>query len=148
MSTTTPGPPALSLPTRGRRAVDPRRRSVLVVDDDDAMRQFLAEALGDEGFSVEEAADGEAAMATIERRAWQPFDVIVIDYRMPHANGMDVLLWTRSRTLSSRLVMISAFADEHVERAARQVGASCVLAKPFALADLLEAVRGPGGARG
>ena len=133
---------------RSRRATDLRRATVLVVDDDAEMRGLLADALRERKFDVEEAVDGLDAMAFMERRAWRPLDVIVLDYLMPRATGMDVLVWMRARAVRSRMVLVSAFADEALERAARQFGASAVLAKPFPLAEFLYLVSSLGSRRG
>lgn len=119
----------------------PRRGAVMVVEDDDAMRRLLVDALRDEGHDVVEVADGHLAMHLLSNGGAQTYDVIVTDHRMRRVSGMDLL--NHLRTLGGRaaLVLISAFADQGLMMEAGSRGAAAVLAKPFSLPQLLNTVR-------
>ena len=112
-------------------------RRVLVVDDDRAIRGFVAEVLTDEGYEVKTAGDGSEALAV--SREWRP-DLIVLDLMMPNMDG-----WT----FRARQRQVDALADVPVVvtsaattlRTNRQALEPCVLLpKPFELDDLIGAV--------
>jgi CheY-like chemotaxis protein len=111
--------------------------SVLVVDDDDSIREFVSVALTDEGYDVLTAADGAEALETVRRR--MP-GVILLDMRMPVMDG-----WEFSRAYRASpephapIVVVTAARD--VEDRARQIEADGYLAKPFDLDDLLAIVK-------
>ena len=113
-------------------------RRVLVVDDDRAIRGFVAEVLMDEGYEVRTAENGNEALAL--SREWQP-DLIVLDLMMPVMDG-----WTfRARQrqvdeLADVPVVVTSAANKL--RTDRDVLEPCVLLpKPFHLDDLLGAVQ-------
>lgn len=111
-------------------------RRVLIVDDDEGIRQFVATALSEEGYEVAEAADGKEALARAE--AVRP-DLILLDLRMPVMDGWEFARAYRSRPgKGARLVIVTAGLD--VAKDAREIGADGFLAKPFQLDDLLSAV--------
>jgi len=62
--------------------------NILLVDDEDALREVVAERLAEEGFDVVEAASGEAALEQLQRFA---FDVIIADLRLPGIDGRQVI---------------------------------------------------------
>ena len=129
---------ALPIPARSPR--------VLLAEDDDAMRALVAEALTDLGYEVIEATDGEDALPWPPEDPssdWFEFDVdlIISDYRMPRLDGLDLLALARRGHHTVPVIIISAFADIDLQQQAASLGAAAVLAKPFALADLVEAVR-------
>src|SRR5687767_12285541 len=81
--------------------------TVLVVDDEALIRWSLTEMLGERGYIVTEAEDGQDALTAIGKAA-EPFDVVLLDYRLP--DSADLRLLTKIRTLSpaSRIIMITA----------------------------------------
>jgi len=112
-------------------------RRVLVVDDDRAIRGFVAEVLTDEGYEVKTAGDGSEALAV--SREWRP-DLIVLDLMMPVMDG-----WT----FRARQRQVDGLADVPVVvtsaattlRTSRQALEPCILlAKPFELDALIGAV--------
>ena len=109
-------------------------KRVLVVDDDASIRELLATALGEGGYEVVPATNGEDALAVCER--WRP-DVIVLDLMMPVMDG-----WTFAKRLRERddipIVVLSAAND--LERHAKSVGAADVIGKPFDLDQLIPKV--------
>ena len=107
--------------------------SVLVVDDEESMRHFLQRGLKRLGYEVETAADGEAAVAMLQRRT---FSAMALDLRMPGLDGLAVL--ARSKSLAPDTVVVLMTAHGSVSHAveAMKLGAADFLQKPFELDEL------------
>jgi len=109
---------------------------VLVVDDDFSIRQVIRFALEDEGYTVDEAADGEAALSMIDLR--HP-DVILLDIRMPGIDGWGFVEHYRERHGHQAPIIVITASQDPFQRGA-DVHADDHLAKPFDLDVLLERV--------
>jgi len=111
---------------------------VLVVDDDRAVREALGRALTLEGYDVELASDGAAALFAIERRA--P-DAVVLDVLMPTVDGLEVCRLLRRAGNRVPVLMLTAreAVGERVE--GLDAGADDYLVKPFDLSELLARLR-------
>jgi DNA-binding response OmpR family regulator len=109
---------------------------VLIVDDDDGFRAFVAEGLRLAGFSVEEAATGEAALAAVRRR--RP-SLVVLDVCLPDLSGYEVCREVRDELGDGLPVLfVSGERRESFDRAAGLlVGGDDYLVKPVALDELL-----------
>ena len=112
--------------------------SILVVDDDQELRENIREILDDAGFAVTVAASGEEALDCLER---QPFDVILLDLIMPGLGGKEVLPLIKRQSPSVKVIMITAFATIENAVSAMRKGADDYLTKPFKVDELLMAVR-------
>jgi two-component system, OmpR family, response regulator MprA len=111
---------------------------VLVVDDDAPVRRMLARSLAAEGFEVEAAPDGGAAMALAERSA--P-DLVVLDVGMPGMDGLAVCRRMRAKGLTGSILMLTA-RDTVADRVTGlEAGADDYLVKPFAMAELVARLR-------
>jgi CheY-like chemotaxis protein len=113
-----------------------RPRRVLVVDDDDAIRMVVASVLAEEGYLVEQAANGAAALAAVAADAPH---LILLDVRMPGVDGWQVLDELRSAAGPKTPVVVMTASYSGQDRALRS-GAQGYLAKPFELEDLLACV--------
>lgn len=113
------------------------RVSILVVDDEPGMRNFIGRILGPLCRRIEVAAD--VAEAT-EWLATETFDVIVLDNILGNDRGLDWLAAQRAKGFVPPAILISAFADLEVAIAALQAGAVDLILKPFRSGQLLEAV--------
>ena len=111
---------------------------VLVVDDDAPVRRMLERSLAAEGFEVEAAADGGAALVAAERSA--P-DLVVLDVAMPGLDGLAVCRRLRAKGLPGAILMLTArdALDSRVE--GLDVGADDYLVKPFERQELLARLR-------
>lgn len=115
-------------------------RHVLVVEDEPALAVAVAEALGDAGFIVERAGDGEEGLT---RLAEGSFDLIVCDLKMPRIDGMQFYRAMAAATpsLARRVIFVTGdVAGTDAERFLEETGCRW-LSKPFRLGDLLRAVR-------
>ena len=81
--------------------------SVLVVDDEALIRWSLTEMLGERGYAVTEAGDARMAVAAIEN-ADEPFDVVLLDYRLPDSADLRLLEKVRRLAPTSQVIMITA----------------------------------------
>jgi len=114
--------------------------SILVVDDERAVRESLQRALELEGYHVELAADGESALAVIGERAQSP-DALILDVLMPGIDGLEVCRRLRGAGNSVPVLMLTARAEVDSRVAGLDAGADDYLPKPFALAELLARLR-------
>jgi DNA-binding response OmpR family regulator len=115
------------------------RSKILLVEDDDATRVLYAAALSREGFYVRTAADGVAALRTLE--AFDP-DVVILDLRLPLADGFDVLRELRCDSLHGRVPVIAVSGSERgLERARSDPNFFAALQKPFDPDDLIGVAR-------
>jgi DNA-binding response OmpR family regulator len=111
---------------------------VLVVDDEPTVREVVAGYLRRDGHDVCEAADGTAALASVET---DPPDLIVLDMMLPGVNGLDVL--RRVRTTSDvPVIMLTARAEESDRVAGLELGADDYVVKPFSPRELAARVNG------
>ena len=101
--------------------------SVLVVDDDVDTCQNLSDILSDLGYETETAHDGSAALDRIRSR---PFDVVLLDFKMPGMNGLEVYRAIKEIRPETVAVVVSAYTDPSTREAAMAAGASEVLSKP------------------
>ena len=109
-------------------------RRVLVVEDDEALAQAIADLLGDEGFIVTQRHDGQAGLsAALET----PFDIIVLDLMLPKRNGFSVCVDIREAGIHTPLLMLTAKNGDLDEIEGLDVGADDFLRKPFEWSILL-----------
>ena len=113
--------------------------SVLVVDDEALIRWSLAEMLGERGYSVTEAGDARMALAAIES-AEEPFDVVLLDYRLPDSADLRLLEKVRRLAPSSQVIMITAHNSPELAQGAAALGAYRVISKPFEVESLASLV--------
>jgi two-component system nitrogen regulation response regulator NtrX len=104
-----------------------RTLSVLIVDDDARIRRALRGVLEDEGHRVDEAPDGAAALAALERQA---FDAVLLDVNMPVMGGLDALVPIRELAPSTGVIMVSGEATVATAVQALKRGAFDFIEKP------------------
>jgi DNA-binding response OmpR family regulator len=123
---------------------------VLVVEDEEALRLALADALRAEGFEVLEAADGEAGFELAVR---EDPDLVLLDLMLPRRDGFSVLQGLRQDRLTAPVLILSARGEEWDRVQGFEYGADDYLVKPFSMRELLMRVqallrRARGGAPG
>jgi DNA-binding NtrC family response regulator len=102
---------------------------VLVVDDERLIRWSLCETLEQSGHVVVEAGDAEGALSAVS--AGKPFDVVLLDYRLPDSNDLNLLAAIRRLAPATAVVMMTAFGTPEVMAGALKLGAYQVIPKPF-----------------
>ncbi len=120
---------------------------ILIVDDDAALRDGLAESLTDLGHEAVQAADGAAALALLAER---PVDAVLLDLRMPGMDGIEVLARIRARPHPPPVAVLTAVPTPGNTIEAMRLGAVDHLAKPIGRTDLAALVTRmlPGGRAG
>jgi DNA-binding NtrC family response regulator len=109
--------------------------TVLVCDDDDALREGLGEAVGDLGHAVVEAADGHAALDALAEGG---IDAVLLDLRMPGLDGIEVLRRMRARPGCPPVAILTAVATAENTIEAMRLGAVDHLTKPIGPRELAE----------
>jgi DNA-binding response OmpR family regulator len=112
--------------------------SILYVDDEESLRILVPNQLNMEGFAVETADDGDTA---VEMLAKKPYDVILLDVRMPRMNGIEVLKHIKNQKFNSRVVMLTGVDDLAVALEAVKNGANDYVTKPYDLTTLIGCIR-------
>jgi DNA-binding NtrC family response regulator len=111
-------------------------KSILLADDDLAMRSLINDELQEEGYSVFQVADGHEALDCVDERS--P-DLILTDLRMPHG-GLDLVARFRARAPETPIILMTAFGDATTEAKAYEQGASAYFNKPVRMGDLKTAI--------
>ena len=106
---------------------------LLLVDDDEELRDDMTRFFSRRGYNVSDCADGESALTLSDQRA---FDVIVLDMMMPGMSGIDVLQALQKRGSESEVVMLTGQGSIETAVEAMKLGAREYLSKPMSLKDL------------
>ena len=108
-----------------------------------SLRLLITSALEEEGLIVRTAVDGLSILDLLHSSARNnspPPDALIMDIRMPHYTGLDVLQALRLSRWRVPVVLMTAFPDQETLRMATWLGAACTLAKPVAMEDVVRAV--------
>src|SRR5512140_3093696 len=111
--------------------------TILVAEDEAAVRESLAEVLRDEGYQIVTAVDGTAGLAAIDGH---DFDLILSDLRMPGADGLAVLRHAREVSPQTLVLLMTAHATVETAVEALQRGAQDYLLKPLIFEDVLHKI--------
>ena len=111
--------------------------TILIVDDDAAMREGLAETLSDLGHRAVEAPDGNAALAIAAR---ERLDAVLLDLRIPRMDGLEILRQLRSRPGAPPVAILTAYASAANTIEAMRLGAFDHLTKPIGRDDLISLI--------
>jgi CheY-like chemotaxis protein len=112
--------------------------TILVVDDNDDVRELLQECMEDAGYSVRGAADGEEAL---QQFLHEPSDVVITDIRMPRRNGLQVLEAIQAARPGTPVILLTGQGrGENDEAEARRIGAYACLSKPLEDIHILQQI--------
>lgn len=114
-----------------------KKSSILVVDDEDALRTVLSSELMNEGYEVRTSSDGDEAITEIQK---SPFDLVLLDIKMPRMNGFEVLKFIKEGHPKTKVVMLTGFADLKNAIESKKLGADDFVSKPYDLVDLLTTI--------
>src|SRR5210317_16395 len=112
------------------------KASILIVDDEEVVRRSHLRSLADTGCHTEAAEDGHKALQVMEQH---PFDVVLLDLKMPGLNGMDVLKTIKERWPDSEVVVITGYPSIETAKEAVRLGAQNYIAKPVGPDDVIKA---------
>jgi len=108
--------------------IEPEQFKILIVDDEESLREVLTIMLHREGYHVKSAADGAQALVRLNESR---FDLIVSDIKMPKVNGIDLLKEIKERHPETLVMMITAFSSTEEAVEAMRQGAYDYITKPF-----------------
>lgn len=111
---------------------------ILIVDDQDGIRESMAGILELEGYEIFAFDDGNKALETIREI---PFDFAFLDVRMPGIGGIDILRSIKKVHPETIVFIMTAFAEDDLMRQAREAGASGCIHKPFEMEQIIETMR-------
>ncbi len=111
---------------------------VLVVDDDQDLRDNLMEVLTENGFSPDSAENGEIALEKLQDNT---FDLVLLDSVMPGMDGLETLPLIKRTYPKTRVIMLTAFSTVNSAVEAMRSGADDYITKPFKIDELLVAIR-------
>jgi two-component system, cell cycle response regulator CpdR len=112
---------------------------VLVAEDNPAVREFITRSLLSAGYKITAVADGQQALDML---AQEKFDVLVTDIVMPNLDGIALALKAVRLFPDLRIVMISGYAQERMRAHNLDALVHRIIAKPFSLEEICEAVKG------
>ena len=115
--------------------------TILLVEDEDAVRAFAARALVSRGYTVLEAGSGEAALALVAEKGKDKIDLVLSDVVMPEMDGPTLLKELRGRGVTAKVIFISGYAEDAFEKNLSDESDFAFLPKPFSLKQLAEAVK-------
>ena len=115
------------------------KKRILIVDDDEVVRWSYLRSLESISCNVEAASDGEQALQTMERN---PFDVVLLDMRMPGQDGLSVLRTIKQKWPESEVVIITGYPTVDSAKEAVQLGAYDYVAKPVGPQDVINLTDG------
>ena len=115
--------------------------SVLLVEDEDAVRMFGARALKNKGYDVLEASDGEAALDVINKTANKKIDLIISDVVMPGMDGHTLVQLVRHEIPDIKIILMSGYSKEVFADDVEKDPGIEFLAKPFSLKELAGKVK-------
>ena len=106
---------------------------LLIVDDQRGIRRLLTEVFLEYGYEIESCSNGIKTLETIPE--FDP-DLIIMDVKMPGMNGIDVLKKIRETDSERKVIMMTAYGDQHYVNQAEALGVARFIIKPFDLNEL------------
>ena len=113
-------------------------RRVLVIDDDQTIRDSLAAILKDEGYDVDEAEDGGEAIKKTKKRT---YNAALIDIKLPDISGIELLTRLKDSHPKMKKIILTGFPSQQNAIAALNDGADAFLVKPVEVQKMLEILR-------
>jgi len=111
---------------------------LLVVDDEEGMRETLTDVLEEFDFEVDSASDGREAVEKVNAR---DYALVLMDVRMPVMDGVEALRRIRVSRPRIPVIMMTAYADSAAVEDARDQGVEAILGKPLNIGELLPLIR-------
>jgi two-component system sensor histidine kinase/response regulator len=115
-----------------------RAPDVLVIDDDDKFRTFVHDALVVEGLIVHQGRTGKEALAAFNKNS---YDLLLLDYKLPDMNGIDVLKSVREKSPATDVMVITGYKDIDLAVDLLKLGAKEYVTKPIDPEELVQRVR-------
>lgn len=127
------------MPTSTEPSTDTQHERLLIVEDDSDIGSGLEEFFSDQGYDVSRAANGEQALQQIT--TLPPYDVVLLDVRLPEKDGFEVLREARKAGVDSPVIMLTIKAEDKHKLRGFALGADDYVTKPFDLEELAARVQ-------
>ncbi len=111
------------------------KQSILIVDDEEIIRDFLSEVL--EEYDISVACDGDEAINKLKDTR---FDLVITDLRMPKVPGEEVVRAARELSPDTKVIVISGYSSLYTVSQSVNHGACAFLSKPFSIKELIQTV--------
>ncbi|ACB60212.1 MULTISPECIES: response regulator [Exiguobacterium] len=114
---------------------------ILLAEDEDVLRMLVLDTLEDEGYTIDEATDGDEAYQKIMS---QHYDLVLLDYMMPGMTGIEVIEKVRRHPdkQNLKIMMLTAKSQQSDRERAEEIGANYFFSKPFSPLELIDVVGG------
>lgn len=127
------------------RSKGKQKKRVLVVEDDDRVRELIAMLMRSEGFETVELTDGMEALkylaaSEVYHTDVKRCDLVIADINMPSYSGLDLLMGMRETRCRPPVMLVTGIKDEEIHQEAKRLGAQRVMTKPFNVDKFLAAV--------
>lgn len=123
-----------------QRQVTLKQKRILIIDDETKVAFFLQEGLKGLGEEYEVHAIGSAELA-LEQMHSRPFDLLVVDFRLPGINGLDLIERVHTVNPSTKTILITAYGSPEIEKEAYRLDTCRYLHKPFRIEELMRTVQ-------
>lgn len=110
---------------------------ILLAEDEEVLRMLVVDTLEDEGYSIDEASDGEEAYNLIKQNS---YDLILLDYMMPVYTGLELIEMIRKDHNTTKIMMLSAKSQSADQQKVLDAGANYFMSKPFSPISLVERI--------
>jgi YesN/AraC family two-component response regulator len=115
-----------------------KKIDILVVDDEEMMRELLEDVLVMEGYAVDTAEDGQTALSKVKDA---PPLLVISDIKMPRMNGFELLKSIKERFPEMRMIMMTGYSDDFTVKDALRLNADEYIIKPFNTQDITAVVK-------
>jgi CheY-like chemotaxis protein len=112
---------------------------ILTVDDNPAITQSMRFIFSGPHYQVTAVEDGDDALARLDANP-EAYDVIIVDQKMPHLTGVELVQEIRKRGISGKIMVLSAHLSPEIREAYGQMNVHVILDKPFEIQDLRSAL--------
>lgn len=120
------------------RSESRKKLTVLVVEDDEFLREIVAMNLSKRGFQVFSAGEGQEALKLVKENP--SIELVISDIQMPGGDGMELLKWIQElRSNQPKVVLMTGYSDV-TKREALEAGATSIISKPFQTEALLNLI--------
>ncbi len=110
---------------------------ILLAEDEEVLRMLVVDTLEDEGYTIDEACDGEEAYNLIKEN---DYDLLLLDYMMPVYTGLELIEMIRKDNNQTQIMMLSAKSQSSDQQKVLDAGANYFMSKPFSPIQLVQRI--------
>ncbi len=111
--------------------------TILLAEDEEVLRMLVVDTLEDEGYTIDEASDGEEAYQLIQQK---DYDLILLDYMMPVYSGLELIKMIRDEGNQTKIMMLSAKSQASDQQQVLEAGGNYFMTKPFSPLKLVKRI--------